>query len=100
MLKDLGTAIANGDFNLNPNLTISLTAVALSGLPVRIGAGSVEVCHEVFGYMGSFVLPITVEEMKDTVRVNGMISFKILVVVDEVEASTGEAFRLIRCEIV
>lgn len=99
-LPDLGTAIANNTIKLNDQLVITLTAYSLSGQPLLSRGKTVEVNHEVFGHLGTFVLPCSAGLLKQMVKVNGGVSFKIVRVSEEQTSSHGEVFRPIEVDIV
>jgi len=100
MLPDLGIAIHNKQLSFNDELTISITPVTLIGQKLRCTRNSVEMCQEVMGHMGSFVLPISHNQLIAQLKKNGLVSFKMVSVGELIVLNRLDSMRPIRCEMV
>ena len=100
MLPDLGIAIHNNTITLNEQLVLTITPIVLHGQKLRCTHNSVEFCLEVMGHMGSFVLPITHNQLLQRFKDNGLVSFKMVEVGELIVLNRLDSMRPIRCEMV
>lgn len=100
MLSDLGIAIHNNQVTLNKNLILSITPVTLIGQKLRCTIRSTDFCLEVMNHMGSFVLPISHNQLLQRFKDNGLVSFKMVEVGELIVLNRLDSMRPIRCEMV
>lgn len=100
MLRDLGIAIHNKHITFNEELTISITLTTLVGQQLRCTGNSVEMCQEVMGYMGSFIFPISHNQLLKQLREDGLVSFQMVSVGELIVLNRIDSMRPILCRMV
>lgn len=99
MLPDLGIAIHNNTITLNQNLVLSITPVTLIGQKLRCTRNSTEFCLEVFQHMGSFVVPLSHNQLLKQLKDDGLVSFKMVEVGELIVLNRLDSFRPIKCQL-
>ena len=97
---DLGVSIKDGT-NTYPDLrSITITSYAMAGNGIRVNKNCIEISHEVGEYLGTFFIPISIEEFKHQMKTNGCVSFEMVDVGETEHLENGDTFAVIECRLV